>query len=429
VPSRATLYAALVLLTLAIRVAYIADRQPFREPQGDEMERAARSVATYGVIGHVFDPDWSTPAQPSAHVAPLYPMLIGSVFYLFGWDTLAGRAAQEGLSLLATVVMLVLLPRIAERLHLHVAAGWIAAFTLALLPVNIWLEATGAWEQPYAALALLAILLLFCRASDEAWESRQTGVFLGLAVGITALLSPQIVPAAMLMFAAEFLVRRGLRRRIATAGIILALVAGAVITPWVIRNWIELGGFVPVRSNFGLEWRMGNNPYANGITFGTTLKDAHNMYHRYHPYTNAQERDRLLQIGELAYMHEKQQQAWQWIGEHPFRTMALTARRFLLYWFPPPVLWDPDSPVAVLKSLAVCGSLVATIVCLGWLWSMGHDRAYLIAAALIGPSLPYMITHVDIRYRYPNTAVSAILAAHLCVVMWRARYHVLARPT
>ena len=126
-----------------------------------------------------------------------------------------------------------------------------------------------------------------------------------------------------------------------------------------------------------------------------------------------------MAIGELAYMREKQQQAVHWIRAHPADAAWLILRRCLLYWFPPAELWGTVTPVAIFKSVIIRVITATAVFSLGWLLYSGHDRAWLITAALIGPSLPYMVTHVDIRYRYPITALSMLLAAHLAVLAYR----------
>ena len=94
------------------------------------------------------------------------------------------------------------------------------------------------------------------------------------------------MPAALLMGAGALITARELRARVALAGVVIAVVASALVAPWIVRNWFALGGFVPVRSNFGLELVMGNNPHANGTTLGTTLEDPNNLMYRYHPSSN-----------------------------------------------------------------------------------------------------------------------------------------------
>ena len=110
-------YVALVLLSVVVRVAWIVHARPFEEPQGAEMELAARSLAQHGYIGHIFEPQ-SLNGTRSAHVAPLYPMMVGSMFRLFGWNTFPGRAAQEALAIIGTVLGFALLPTAAGRLRL-----------------------------------------------------------------------------------------------------------------------------------------------------------------------------------------------------------------------------------------------------------------------------------------------------------------------
>ena len=49
--------------------------------------------------------------------------------------------------------------------------------------------------------------------------------------------------------------------------VIAALFTTLIIAPWTIRNYAVLGGFVPVKSQFGFTLWVGNNPYATGTTF------------------------------------------------------------------------------------------------------------------------------------------------------------------
>lgn len=68
------------ILALATRFAFVAIRQPYRGNDGAEMMRAARTWARDWRIGGIFRDD---PGE-SAHVAPLYPMIMGSVFRAAG---------------------------------------------------------------------------------------------------------------------------------------------------------------------------------------------------------------------------------------------------------------------------------------------------------------------------------------------------------
>ena len=84
---------------------------------------------------------------------------------------------------------------------------------------------------------------------------------------------------------------------------------------------------------------MGDFSEANGRTVGTALEDKGNLFYRYHPSSNSKELARLFELGELAYMRDKQRVALQWMKEHPNKTIKLIAHRFRFYWFPPKDMW------------------------------------------------------------------------------------------
>src|SRR5262249_26445867 len=157
--------------------------------------------------------------------------------------------------------------------------------------------------------------------------------------GLTALLSPSILPASALMLVAEFCSLAGQRKHVLRGSAVMLLVAALCVGPWILRNYRELGGFVAVRSNFGLELWVGNNPEATGQTFGTHADDPNGILWHLHPYSNQQEKARLKAIGELPYMREKLHLALAWIGEHPGQFCRLTCKRCELYWFTPADMW------------------------------------------------------------------------------------------
>ena len=94
-----------------------------------------------------------------------------------------------------------------------------------------------------------------------------------------------------------------------------------------------LGGFVPLRSNFGLELAIGNNPDATGKTFDQSYESSDSSIYKIHPYSNASQQDRLRSMGELAFMQDMQRVAVRWMADHPAETLRLSFNRFRCYWF------------------------------------------------------------------------------------------------
>jgi hypothetical protein len=106
------------------------------------------------------------------------------------------------------------------------------------------------------------------------------------------------------------------------------LIAILMVSPWTVRNYYALGGFIPIRSNFGLELWIGNNPEATGHTHITPNPDIPDSpFSRLHPYLSPNEQTRLARLGELNYMKEKQKLTLDWIQHNPNRFLILTLKR------------------------------------------------------------------------------------------------------
>jgi hypothetical protein len=190
------------------------------------------------------------------------------------------------------------------------------------------------------------------------------------------------------------------------------------VGPWVVRNRVVLGGWVALRSNFGMQLWIGNHPGSNGKSFDLSWDNRDSFIHQNNPYSSRTELLALKEVGELEYMRGKQRLAMDWIREHPGEFLSLCCQRFRLFWFPPTDLWDATAPrINVLK--AVCYSLFALGMFGEMFFLIFTRRAgrWLWPAALLGPSLVYLVTHVDARYRYPVFALSALLG---CSFMMRA---------
>lgn len=396
-------YLLVALLLLAGRTAYLLHDQTFLRFNGAEMERAAAGLARDGTIGGIFAED----SGPSAHVPPLYAAYLGGLYWLWGWETIAGRLAQEASSIAVTALSLLLLPALARRVKLPESAGWAAALSMAVLPINLWIEASGSWEQPYAALVLIVSIFVFTRLSDEGWGSRRTVLAAGLVVGVAALLSPALLPAFG-VFAAGALASSRPRRRVAAGILTVGATVGLMVTPWAVRNYRAVGAFVPLRSNLGLELAVGNHDGADGRTY-VRAADGQAVRPR-HPFVDTRELDRLRESGEVRYMSQRGREAVTWLRMHPWQAIGLVFRRFRLFWFPPQDMWDASSSGKTLKAITFSAIGAGALFEIILLVATKHKYAWLLASCAIGPSLIYMVTHVDPRYRYPVFALTTMLA-------------------
>ena len=256
-------FGVLFLLAFALRWSYVTWKQvgPRAKQDAQEMERVAISWAEQGRLADAF----ADGSGDTAHVGPLYPMLLGSVYRMLGTDAYHRFICRSYLGILATCLGIALIPTLAAMLSFDRQAGLAAGIVLAVAPTFFWLEIVGDWEQSTTALVLIVLLMLFIRLHDSQWRSWLLVAMGGLSTGLATLFSPTLAPAFALMIVAESLSggTHSLRRMIPRVAI-LACIAALTMVPWTIRNYRAFGGVVPTRSSFGMNLWMGNNPESIG---------------------------------------------------------------------------------------------------------------------------------------------------------------------
>lgn len=371
---------------------------------------------------------------------PVYPIFLGTVYRVVGSGgfelpeakgdeyavaTRNARIAQQSLAAIATSLSIALLPFLAWQTNLGVRCGLLAGCFMALFPLNLWVETSGGGEQSYAVIALEVMLLCFTSLHKRNWNSMALAGKTGFTLGLAALLNPVLVPAGGLMLAAEGYRQRRRLRTIMPHISLLMIIAGLVVVPWTYRNYRVFGVFIPIRGSLGLELAIGNNDSATGKSFGTYWDDPASPYLKMHPSVSASERARLMSMGEVEYMKSRMAEATSWIERNPARFLELTVRRALLFWCPPPDLWSPSVSARRLRSVLLTGMSVIAFLGLGFLWRRHRSFAALHFAALFGPCMPYLIVHVEPRYRYIIMWNTALLCAYAA---WSIAHYVKRNP-
>ncbi|HKB40746.1 MAG TPA: hypothetical protein VKD72_30250, partial [Gemmataceae bacterium] len=295
---------------------------------------------------------------------------------------------------------------------LSYSAGVVASVVLALYPFHVFIETYGRQETVYGVLLSMFLFLTWLRLRETGWQSRRDVLLFAFLTGLAALTSPQLILLTGLALLFDFATRAGQRLRVFQAGVVVALVGAVMIAPWVYRNYVALGGFVPLRDNFGLELFIGNNPESDGHTYTIPYAHPEDRYAWPHPFNHPGERQRVHDLGELAYMREKGDMAREWIREHPSQFAGLTLRRVGLYWFPPVSTWNPKLAAKWPRSLAAWVLSAACLCGLFLVFRHRHPNRWPLLIVLLAPSLVYLVTHVNVRYRYSTVWTMALLAGY-----------------
>ena len=186
------------------------------------------------------------------------------------------------------------------------------------------------------------------------------------------------------------------------------LTAALVVSPWLGRNYQVFGKFILVRDNLPLEMYEANNDQSEGLW----TRDEH-------PGNNPDAMRRFQELGELAFMDEKQRDVRQFIREHPGRFIGFTFERAVYFWIAPPqaaILAGYDLMISRHTNF-----LLGAVFAFAGLWLTIRNRtrgAFLLACFLLIYPLPYYLVMPFVRYKHPIEPEMIMLIVYL---FWEAR--------
>jgi hypothetical protein len=386
-------FALIFSLSLAIHLETLLEipsRYLVPDP-GSEMVSIAISLMKTGDFA---DP-YMIPTGPTAHLPPIYPAIFSLFYRLFGLTSTAGFISLSFI-ILAAAVMNGILPWLSKELGPGGEAGVIGGFAGAFT-----METSGHGEY------LTAILLSFCLvAFAQRWSRNNiSGIgsfFLGLATGVTFHLQPALLPVMLGCMIFELCWIKNRQKwafsLLITLGITLACL------PWAWRNYGTFNAVFFIRSNLGLELRMGNH---EGAFAAMDVMDARGAPP--HPRTHVVEAMKIREIGEIAYMRNAIDDALVWIEANPDRFLRLTGLRVLYIWFGP--IFAPR--VAVWTSTLTLFALLG--LRLAWKNLLIPHRAVVVIPLLTFPLIYYVVAYMP-RYRVPIDWILFMLAGS---AIWR----------
>ncbi len=382
---------------------------------GFEMGRIARSLAT----GHGYANPFDRPSGPTAWVTPLYPLLMAGVFRLFGvytalsaWVILAFNCVCSALTTRTTW-------EITLRCFNRRVALW-AAWIWALYPAAMQYAVKWVWEMSLTTLLFSCILMLALRMrniggsaeeSEDAASTRRWAVF-GLLWGVITLSSASI--AVFLPFCGIWILKGTphLKRQLPRLAL-AAVLCVACIVPWIVRNALVFHHFVPMRSNFGAEFAMGNDPFFEGTVVGS-------------PVALPEEEALLDRVGELTYSRMRGRQAIAGIRRDPGAFIRLTLRRVYFFWADVPHATNRGKEwTEYVRSLNFQFASIAGVLGLILALRRGIPGAALFAIAFAVIPFVYYFVFVQARFRHPLEPLIAILGVYLfqsAEKRWRVRW-------
>lgn len=330
-------------------------------------------------------------SQPTAWFAPVVPYIWALILGLTGGP----NSAAAHLVLYCQVVPSSIACVLYWAITRHVVPASDGISPLAVFAVQcVWPESliglTDPWYFVWQECAVAVLFFSSIRGIERFSYSRS--MQLGAAAATCALINP--VPLPMYPFALAVMLWRWRQqwRQTALPAATSVIVCVLLLAPWAIRNVLVLGYFIPLRSNFGIELRQGNNPQGSIRQTSTSV----------HPAISAEERRRFDAMGEVAYSSWAQHQALAYMLKHPRETAHRVAYRTLVYWLTEWLTlrrthWGTLSHRQLLiATVRVFSALVPLVIVIAAL-ALGHLKHLryknLFAGLFFFLPLPYYVAH------------------------------------
>jgi hypothetical protein len=346
-------WALLVLVVGGALRFYLAhDADELRDDERDrylEIARHLREGQGFAIAG-----------RPTAQAMPLWPLA------LYLWPL-----KPHYLNALLSTLTLPLAWLLARRL----AGPRAALAVLGLMAVDLDAAALGgsALTEPLFTVLLLSFAL--------AWAYGYT-LPAALALGLATVTRPEafLVPFAVALFG-----RAWKRPAVLLAGVVLA------VTPWVVRNAVTLGAFVPFTTMGGVTLRAGMNPGEESLSW---RRKGQGRGMKFRPGVA------LAETGtEVAYSREMAGAAVDYARQNPGSALKITGAKAMLLWTP--VQRKGKSAVYALAILLAWWAIVRRV----------RFRPPLVAPLLCIMTLVGLLFLAIPRYRVPYHAFVFVLAS------------------
>lgn len=415
---------AVFVLALVVRLGWIATLGSHLVwPDEEEFVGIARHLAAGD--GYV---------SVSYRANPILPAYLAAVFTVFGESYPAARAGQAVMGALTCVLVAATGMRL-----LGITIGTLAGALLAVYLPHVYLSSVF-YAECLFTLLIASTVYAAVRSLDTArplpWLAAT-----GVSFALTTLSRPIFL--AYLPFLVAALVHASRvafpRKVVLATTLVVATVLG--ILPWTIRNYVVLGRPVLVSTGFGTKLWQGNNEGAVGDADDRELSFRQDVWRERiaafpEPerrviearYADAEHRiDTLRATGSDAYTATDAvlgPLAWEHIGTHPMRTLALFVRKLGTLFLPFSKTLVTNAHTTSLNQWLATFAYVP-ILCLAvigvWCSAGRHPGLWILYGLLVSVSAAYGVLTACTRFRLPLDPYLVVFAAAALVELWARR--------
>ncbi len=356
--------------------------------------------------------------------APLYPYFLAFFYKIFGHNLYLVKLVQHILGSLSCVLIYHISKRILP-LRTAFAAGLVAA----LYPIFIYFEGE---LLIVSVIVFLDLCLIWTLLSASNNPSTLKWLLAGFLLGLSAIARPNIlILIPFVVFWTLFLFRRKMEPgRIAISIAVFCVGIAICVMPVLIRNYAVGRDVVPIASQAGINFYIGNNPHSDGMAaIAPGLKKS--WWGGYHDAIRIAEQDhgRPLKPSEVSRFWLSK--GLQFMKNQPWDSLLLMLKKLHLFWTAYEIPNNQD--------IYFFGGYSSLFRVLVWKWKFGFPFGILAPLSLAGIFISlrnwrrflllygfiflYMLSvtvyFVCARYRVPVIPFLIIFAS-LAVYQWTA---------
>jgi len=371
-------------------------------------------IADNILAGKGFSIGFLGPEGPTSWQAPFYPYLLAFFYAFMGKGYLTYLCIEILQSLIMSLIPVFLYK--SAKIIFNPEVAILTAIVSSLFPLTIW-YATRIHHTAFTFFFISLAFYLFLKSFEA--ENKKYFILVGFVVGLGVLIEPVII-MLFLAFSVWAGIQRGFLYSIKKNTIPLLIII-LIISPWTFRNYRIHGKLIFIKSSFGKEFWMGNNPHATGTSFAEGGNDE--ITNVYPPVIY----DELKKYPELTRNKLLQNEALQWIRNNPLDFISLILKKVLYFWWYPPdnlVRHSGEGEAikyALIKKLYWGGMLILFLY--GIIQGVKNKNKYVMLMLLICifHSMVYILTHVgQMRFRGVIEPIILIYVMYgaLCLWVW-----------
>jgi 4-amino-4-deoxy-L-arabinose transferase-like glycosyltransferase len=283
---------AVAAIAVLARGLYWAFATPGYVPASDagQYDEIARNLAAGRGFAMHFP---QLTVHATAFRPPLYPALLALVYRVFGPSIVAGRLLNLAIGVAVVVMTVAVGEMVANR-----RAGLIAGLAVALYP-PLMANDVALLTEPLSLLLVLSMVLAL---------GRRRPLVAAVLCGLLILARPSAQGIALVV-AAWLIWQVGWRTALR-----FVVIAGLVVVPWVVRNWVQLGSPLLVTSN-GFNLAAMYSPAARAR--GSFVDPV---------YDPSFDKLRLAQFDEVGWQSQLERIATTSLRQHPSQVVQVFAR-------------------------------------------------------------------------------------------------------